>query len=191
MAILQREIMGVFAGGSDNPADFGVIGSFAQGTGVVAQSAPPLVSEVAGTQAFGDGLSEVVEQGNLLPALEEFNSLLYAITKQLKYLFQEGIPEWASGETYAAGSFVKYNGVIYVSQQDNNAEQPPSASWVDYLAGITQMLSQKQDSLSAGAGIDITDNVISSTSVMDDSEFRWRSFMASGADTDVLKALGA
>ncbi len=115
MALLERELLDVFAGSSDDPAAFGVIGSFVESGGVVAQSAQPPTAEVAGTDAYRLGLWEMVEQGSKLPPLEEFNSLFFIITKAIKYMYQEGVPEWIAGETYRAGSIVKYNGVLYVN----------------------------------------------------------------------------
>ena len=57
---------------------------------------------------------------DLAPYLQDSNALWYATTKQLAYLFQEGIAEWDSGTEYGLGSWVKYNKSIYESTANNN-----------------------------------------------------------------------
>lgn len=41
------------------------------------------------------------------PWQEDMNALFYAITTQLAYLFQEGIPEYDAGTTYSTGALAK------------------------------------------------------------------------------------
>ena len=59
------------------------------------------------------------------PYEEDTNALFYTITKQLAYLFQEGIPEYDPNTEYNIGSLVKNidnqgNVTIYKSLVDNN-----------------------------------------------------------------------
>lgn len=59
------------------------------------------------------------------PYLQDLNGIFYAITKQLAYIFQAGIPEWESQTEYFANkSFVSYGGNIYIALQDNTNKQP-------------------------------------------------------------------
>jgi hypothetical protein len=128
MAIINRENVHVFAGKSNDPSDFGVIGSFAEGNGRVANTAPPPTEQVAGTQAFFEGLKKIVEDGNRLPTMEEFNSLFYAFTLWLKYLYQNGVPEWSAGEEYATGSMARVGSSIY-AYSGNEQGSPPGNGW--------------------------------------------------------------
>lgn len=60
------------------------------------------------------------------PYEEDMNALFYAITRQLAYLFQEGIPEYDSNTEYSLNAFVKGVGtnVIYCSKVPENLGNP-------------------------------------------------------------------
>ncbi len=63
------------------------------------------------------------------PWEEDMNALFYAITKQLTYMFQEGIPEYDENTTYYIGSLVKTidnqgNITIYKSKTNENIGNP-------------------------------------------------------------------
>ena len=63
------------------------------------------------------------------------NWVQYKQDLAIKYLYQEGIPEWDSSFEYNTTSYVKYNGVIYKLAEDaevpNTAKQPDieTTSW--------------------------------------------------------------
>jgi len=133
MAKISRERVHVFAGQSSNSTEFGIMGTFAQGQGMVASTAQPPTEEVVGTQAYKEGLISIVEDGHQLPTMEEFNSLFYAFTRWQKYYFQEGIAEYSPDETYYFRSIVKYNGTLYMSVYNNasgfSGIAPPNAGY--------------------------------------------------------------
>jgi len=137
MAAIERENVLVFAGDADSSSDFGVIGSFAEnGTGTVASSLPVTSEAVANTLSFKGGLKHIVEASNLLPTMEEFNSLFYVFTRWLKYLYQSGVPEWSANEEYRQGSMVRVGKTLYVN--NGNASPtvpPPSSGWEE--VGVT------------------------------------------------------
>lgn len=56
------------------------------------------------------------------PFKEDSNALFYLITRQLAYIFQEGMPEYDANTTYGKTSFVKgpNSATIYVSLVDDN-----------------------------------------------------------------------
>lgn len=56
------------------------------------------------------------------PYEEDTNALFYMITRQLAYLFQEGIAEYDTNTEYSKNAFVRGVGsnIIYCSNQDNN-----------------------------------------------------------------------
>lgn len=80
-----------------------------------------------GSSAYGQGFSDAI-LNDKAPYLEETNALLYAITTQLAYLFQKGVPEWDAMTTYYTSSFVQYDGVLYQSVIDNNLNLTPSSN---------------------------------------------------------------
>lgn len=59
--------------------------------------------------------------GGNSPAIEDMNAVFFAITYQLAYYQQSGLPEWISTKTYYIGSLVNDgSGAIYCSLTDNN-----------------------------------------------------------------------
>ena len=68
------------------------------------------------------------------PYLEEMNAVQYGITRQLAYLYQQGIAEWDSNTTYYTGSYVTYNNKIYVSKTNDNTGHAISETtyWQEY-----------------------------------------------------------
>lgn len=117
MAKLTRWTMPVFAGSAaqDETSVFGTM-----------KTSPEYTSDVAAaidTQAYNNGWTDAVEIG-YAPFLEDMNSLQRAITYQISYNQQQGIPEWASDTEYYKGSVVKLNTAngmqIYSSLVDNN-----------------------------------------------------------------------
>ena len=69
------------------------------------------------------------------PPMQFFNALGYTATQMTAYLFQNGISEWDNLQEYNDGSTVQFNGVIYVSNADDNIGNQPSTSseWVSLL----------------------------------------------------------
>jgi hypothetical protein len=84
--------------------------------------------------AWGDGWASAVIN-NYLPTIQDLNSLIYVITRQIAYLFQAGIPEWNSLTTYYIGSMVSDGlGGIYKSVVNNNinASLTNSNYWLNF-----------------------------------------------------------
>ena len=117
MAKLTRWTMPVFAGSAaqEQTSVFGTM-----------KTSPEYTSDVAAaidTQAYADGWFEAIEIG-YAPFVEDMNSLQRAITYQISYNQQQGIPEWASDTEYYKGSVVKLNTAsgmqIYSSLVDSN-----------------------------------------------------------------------
>lgn len=53
--------------------------------------------------------------GDKRPYAEDRNSIDYFVTRQLKYIFQNGIPEWDPLEDYFTGSLVRVGSIVYQS----------------------------------------------------------------------------
>lgn len=73
------------------------------------------------------------------PYEEDTNALFYAITRQLAYLFQEGLSEYDPNTEYSLNAFVRGVGsnIIYCSNQDNNIGHPleDTTYWTVYNSG--------------------------------------------------------
>ncbi|MBQ2319153.1 MAG: hypothetical protein IIW86_01715 [Clostridia bacterium] len=117
MVKLTRFTMPIFAGNAAQ-TQTSVFGTM--------KTSPQYTSDVAasiGTTAYGNGWADAIEIG-YAPYLEDMNTVQRAITYQIAYNQQEGIPEWASDTTYFKGSWAKYNATngaqIYESLVDNN-----------------------------------------------------------------------
>ena len=117
MAKLTRFTMPVFAGNAAQ-TQTSVFGTM--------KTSPQYTSDVAasiGTTAYGNGWADAIEIG-YAPYLEDMNTLQKAITYQISYGQQQGIPEWASDTEYYIGSLTKLNTAngsqIYSSLVDNN-----------------------------------------------------------------------
>ena len=129
MAKISRKTQKQFGGG--------LTGSIAQ-FGSLKAGAPAFSTDVNVIQAlaaWGAGLNAALTNG-APPALEDFNALCYSPTYQLKYLLQNGVPEYSSGTTYYIGSFTQdVAGDIYISVSDANLNNTPSSNptyWMIY-----------------------------------------------------------
>lgn len=119
MAKITRKTQKVFAGSASNN---GVFGSAQLGTKVLSND----LATLQGLSAWDNGWVDAVLTGLQLPPLEEDQTLHYVATKQLAYIFQEGVAEYDSGTTYFQKSIVKKTGTyqIYGSLTDNNTGNP-------------------------------------------------------------------
>jgi len=144
--MLDRETAKVFA--ENAPAsEMGVIGSFRESGGTNPPSGNPPTDIIANNDAFSKGLAQIVEFGNLLPTLEEFNSLFYAFTKWLKYLYQQGVAEWSTNEQYRAGSIVSVNGILYFNNGNANATASPPANGWERISVTPAIMQALQDDI--------------------------------------------
>ena len=125
MAKLTRALQKLFCG--DVPATnvVAVFGSLKEGA--PAFSKEP--NDIQSLPAFGAGWGGATVL-NQAPALQDMNSLQFLFSRQLKYLFQQGVPEWLATETYYTGSVVQSGGKLYLSALDNNLNQAfTTTSW--------------------------------------------------------------
>jgi hypothetical protein len=128
MARLARVTNIIFAGTSPlNTME--QFGSFVV-SGVPNYTTDPAV--IQGLAAWGDGWSVAINAGNKAPYLQDMNAVLFVLSRQLSYIFQQGISEWDAATTYYIGSYVQLNdnsGQIFRSLQDNNiGNLPPSGA---------------------------------------------------------------
>lgn len=119
MAKIERKTQKIFAGNADTD-ELAVFGSMISGTPVYNDDIEALQSE-----AYTEGWKAAVA-ANEAPFMEEMNAVQYGFSKQLAYLFQQGIAEWDAGTTYYLNSFCQVGGVIYKSMQDENINHSPA-----------------------------------------------------------------
>ncbi len=60
-----------------------------------------------------------------VPEIKDFNALGFTAARQLSYLFQSGVAEWASEQEYNENQICEADGVLYVSNVDNNIGNSP------------------------------------------------------------------
>lgn len=138
MAQLPRKFQRIFAetAGTD---EVGVVGSRASGTPATSKDLDVIQSNNRFIQGWFLTTIRQTLTGGIradLPASEDFNGLLFLLTSQLQYLFQNGIPEWlddANQRYYENISFVQVNGDVYQAIQGDdganiNAQQNPATS---------------------------------------------------------------
>lgn len=133
MPKIERKTQKIFAGNADTD-ELAVFGSMMSGTPVYNDDIEALQSE-----AYTEGWKAAVA-ANEAPFMEEMNAVQYGFSKQLAYLFQQGIPEWDAGTTYYLNSFCQVGGVIYKSKLDENINHSPGDDteeiyWTPFKAG--------------------------------------------------------
>lgn len=146
---IQRHTQKIF-GGNAPTDDLAVFGSFKTGNPIYTDNIGDLQSP-----AYEKGWSAALA-ANEAPFMEEMNGVQYVFSKQLAYLFQEGIPEYDANTEYFTGAMAKgFNTdnvpVIYRSLTDNNIGNDLSnaAHWEVWLNGAAVDLSNLSQ-----AGID-------------------------------------
>ena len=92
------------------------------------------------TNASLSGWAAAIE-ADKAPFEEDTNGLFYLITRQLAYLFQQGIPEWDANTTYYRNSqcSVMQDGILVIKRSltDNNIGNNPTTdnvNWADYFS---------------------------------------------------------
>lgn len=133
MAKIQRATQQIFAqnAGSQMVTAFGT----------AMTDNPTYTTDVATIQNanFRAGWASAI-QADKAPYEEDTNGLFYTITKQLAYLFQQGIPEYDASTEYNSTSIVQAieNGQLILKRSliDNNIGNPltDTNSWVDFFS---------------------------------------------------------
>lgn len=122
MPKIQRTTQQIFAANAGSQ-QITAFGTAKDQTPVYTQS----VAQIQNTN-YGYGWSSALLPDKA-PWQEDMNALFYAITTQLAYLFQEGVPEYDPGTSYSAGALVKSSNTqgqltIYKSLVDDNLGNP-------------------------------------------------------------------
>ena len=118
MPRLEKKIPKVF--GLTSPEDrLGQVGSLRAGAPTTSRD--PAVLQAL--QNFSDGWPAVVV-GNNSPAIEDMNALMYVMTFFTKYLYENGIPELDTLETYYQNAIMSYQGSPVVAIRNEFTPTP-------------------------------------------------------------------
>ncbi len=119
MAKITRKTQKILAGSASNNGQFG---SAAFGTKILSNDLDVLQA----LPAYDNGWIDAVVGTKKFPALEEFQAMDYIATRQLAYLFQEGMAEYDVGTTYYQNSIIKKAGTVqlYKSLTNDNIGNP-------------------------------------------------------------------
>lgn len=101
MAALGRFLQKIFGNAADI-SQFGQIGSEVAGSIVRTKN----IDTIQALSEYLGGLFSLTDDSAQPPAIEDINALYYLITHQLAYLFQSGVPEWLSTESYYANKSI-------------------------------------------------------------------------------------
>lgn len=74
------------------------------------------------------GWFKETDNGNDRPFAEDRNSVDYAITRQLAYLYQAGMAEWDAGTDYHLNDMCRVGNQLYISLANNNENHNPISS---------------------------------------------------------------
>ena len=87
---------------------------------------------------YANGWFPTILDGAIRPYAEDMNGMFYLFTYQLKYILEQGVPEYDAGTTYYKNSLAKYGTEIYISLVDNNLGNNPSSSigYWQWYAGL-------------------------------------------------------
>ena len=97
--------------------------------GSLAAGSPTFTADPATIQALDKWLngfaSAFFPGSDQSPTWEDFNGLMYVVTRQLAYILQAGVPEYNAATTYYLGSLVNNGtGAIYKSLVNDNTGNP-------------------------------------------------------------------
>lgn len=116
---LERKVMEIYG---ENAATRDIIAYGSDIAGNIVETKDP---DVIQTEAYKTGVRSAVV-GNNSTTLQNRQALDFLFSRQLKYLYQNGIPEWGADETYYKSSVVKgSDGNIYGSKIDDNVGHNP------------------------------------------------------------------
>lgn len=84
------------------------------------------------------GWFPTILEGAIRPFAEDMNGMFYLFTYQLKYLLEQGVPEWDTATTYYTNSICKYGTELYISLVDNNTGNNPisTTGYWQWYAGL-------------------------------------------------------
>lgn len=108
--------------------------------------------EVSNFPDIGRGWGVSFDQTGGIPPMEWFNFLFKRNDEKFGYLFQRGLSEWSSTQTYPVGALVQYKSLTYKAKRENTNKKPDEAQSNDWQRwGFTQ--SELKNATLTEAGI--------------------------------------
>lgn len=83
------------------------------------------IDTIQALPAWGQGFIGAVTPTNQYPPLPEMTGFGKVLSYQTNYLLQTGLAEWDSGTTYYANSFCQLDGIVYISNTNQNLNNNP------------------------------------------------------------------
>ena len=149
MAKLPRVTQKIFAQNSGTN-DVTVFGTAKNGSDAVFTKD---ISQIMNSDAFSQGWGSATLTDDA-PFQEDMNGVQLALSQQLAYFFEKGMPEWDENTTYYANtSFCQVNGVWYQSLTDNNIGNNPVNDTTNWYQIDLDKLNPDLSNLSA-TGLD-------------------------------------
>lgn len=149
MAKLPRVTQKIFAQNSGTN-DVTVFGTAKNGSDAVFTKD---ISQIMNSDAFSQGWGSATLTDDA-PFQEDMNGIQLALSQQLAYFFENGMPEWDENTTYYANtSFCQVNGVWYQSLTDNNIGNNPVNDTTNWYKIDLDKLNPDLSNLSA-TGLD-------------------------------------
>lgn len=160
MAKLTRYLQQIF-GSTANAGRISKFGSLAAGSPTTYSGATVTPANVQALSNYLQGW-DGANIGNNSPAVQDMNALQWLFSRQLAYLFQEGIAEYDASTTYYTGSLCNYSGVIVQSLIDSNTGNTPSTTAA--TADWTPIFLTRPNLPSVGQQISSSSSTFASTS---------------------------
>lgn len=87
---------------------------------------------------FANGWFPTILDGAIRPFAEDMNGMFYLFTYQLKYILEQGVPEYDTGTKYYKNSICKYGTELYISLVDDNIGNNPisTTGYWQWYAGL-------------------------------------------------------
>jgi hypothetical protein len=111
MSLLARTLQKIF-GSTGGTGEFGQFGSDSEGAAVTTKN----LATIQALASYDQGWFAATDSANEPPRIQDQNALDLLFSSQLKYLFQEGIPDWIATEEYYVNGFCKKTGILYRSK---------------------------------------------------------------------------
>ena len=83
------------------------------------------IDTIQALPAWGQGFIGAVTPTNQYPPLPEMTGFGKVLSYQTNYILQQGLAEWDSGTTYYANSFCQLDGIVYISNTNQNLNNNP------------------------------------------------------------------
>ena len=125
---ITSKLFGETALPSGSNPEIGQFGSALAGT----YNGTANVNTIQALPAWSQGFIGAVTPTNQYPPLPEMTGFGKVLSYQQSYLLQQGLAEWDSGTTYYSNNFCSLNGIVYISNTNNNLNNNPTNDRVNW-----------------------------------------------------------